>query len=140
MNPGIAITIKPKAINFMYELERELNAHNKNEDTLELFKAILHAIRDKLCNKDAMLLLSGLPPYLKPIFWEGWKPSQGSVIKENFIELVTKYSRAQGKGFMNEKEIEANVKKVFSSIENKLSPEKRQAIKACIPSEIKIYL
>ena len=94
MNLSIGVTIKPKAINFIYELERELNVQNKKDETLELFKAVLHAIRDKLNNKDAMLLLSGLPSYLKPIFWEGWKPSQSSVLKENFIELVAKYSKS----------------------------------------------
>src|SRR6185312_5442707 len=117
----ISTSVKTKAIKFIYELDRELNIHNKNnKETLTFFKATLHAMRDKLNNRDAMLLLSGLPPYLKPIFWEGWKPSQSCMSTESFIELVRKYSVVYGSGYIKEKEIKESVKKVFEMIENKL--------------------
>jgi len=140
MNPTISAPIKPKAVNFIYELERELNSQNMKKEVLDLFKAVLHAMRDKMPNRDAILLLSGLPSYLKPIFWEGWKPSQNSVTDVNFIELVYKYAASSGSRFIQQKDIEENVKKVFWMIENKLPLEKRLIIKASIPAEINIYL
>jgi len=140
MNLNISAPIKPKAINFMYELERELNSYNKKKEVLALFKAALHAIRDKMNNKNAILLLSELPSYLKPIFWEGWKPSQNVVKDVNFIELVRQYAANSGSKFIHKEEIEENVKKVFYMIENKLTLEKRLRLRACLPAEISIYL
>ena len=140
MNISIGIPIKPKAINFIYELERELNSQNKKNEVLALFKAVLHAMRDKMNNRNAILLLSGLPSYLKPIFWEGWKPSQNSITDVNFIELVSQYAASSGSRFIQQEDIEENVKKVFWMIENKLSLEKRLLIRASIPAEISIYL
>jgi len=85
--------VRPKADQYISEIAKDFGSLEFKKEARELLKAVLHAVRDNITQEYSIDILTQLPPFLKEIYVENWKPSQcPDYIQENLnlLEEVKK--------------------------------------------------
>ena len=123
-----------KANQWLNELHDELNFRDKQR-TYSIFKAVLHALRDRLTIDEATDFAAHLPLILKAPYYEDLKPSKMPIkikSKEEFFALVDSYMQ-------NPKlEIDSSifVPKIFKFLSRKISSGEIEDIKSNLPKDL----
>lgn len=75
---------------WMKELMQELNTRDKHFAYLS-FQSVLHALRDRMPQEEAVHLASQMPLLLAGVFMDGWKlrPKPGRFKREEFLRRVS---------------------------------------------------
>lgn len=78
-----------KANEWLHELMDEMDWNDRHRAYVAL-RAVLHALRDRLGQNDAVRLGADLPMVIRGFYYEGWKPSK-SPAKETFFDSVRRH-------------------------------------------------
>lgn len=125
---------------FIKEVARALGAPEDRRRALRITKAVLHALRDRLNPAESIQLVAQLPLYIKAIYVDGWKLSDGHAkvrSVRDFFDLV----RRPGAGATDvdlptEADVHTAVEAVFSVLRGRVSPGELDDIRACLPGAI----
>lgn len=85
--------VRPKADQYISEIAKEFGSAEFKKEARELLKAVLHALRDNITQEYSIDILTQMPPFMKELYVENWKPSQcPDYIQENInlLEEVKK--------------------------------------------------
>jgi uncharacterized protein (DUF2267 family) len=126
--------VEEKAFEWLEDIQEELGY-----DDLELafvaFRAVSHALRDRLTVDEAADLSAQLPLFLKGIYFDGWKPA-GKPIKyrhqDDFLDRVA----VELRDYMD---VYKATKGVCKILQKHISPGEIQNIKADLPKDLQIF-
>ena len=108
--------------------------YESRDQAYSAFRAVIHAVRDRLVVDEAADLASQLPMVVRGFYYEGWKPSLAPN-KERTLEdfLAHVKSSLGGKTEIDVKEATAIV---LQSLKNHLTEGQFQHVRQMIPDEI----
>lgn len=90
----IVITkVRLKADQYISEIAKDFGSIEFKKEARELLKVVLHALRDNITQEYSIDILTQMPPFLKELYVENWRPSCcPDYIQENInlIEEVKK--------------------------------------------------
>ena len=110
--------------------------YEDTEAAFVAFRAVLHALRDRLTTEQGVDLVAQMPILIKGVFVDGWKPSKNPVKmrhKNEFLERVQQELRDT----MDPGE---TVKGVFDVIKVLISEGEIADIKSELPEELQEFL
>ncbi len=98
-------------------------------------RAVLHALRDRLPVEQAAALAAQLPMLVRGFYYEGWHP-HGKPLKERHKEAFLAHVRA---AFRNGgcPDAERVTRAVFGVLAKHVSPGEVEAVKSCLPGELR---
>ncbi|HYZ58643.1 MAG TPA: DUF2267 domain-containing protein [Nitrososphaeraceae archaeon] len=81
-----------KTNTLLKQIETELGWENQRNMSYAVFRAVLHALRDRLTVQEAADLAAQLPLLVQGIFYDGWNPSSvpKKIHKDEFLEEIRK--------------------------------------------------
>lgn len=120
----------------------DLTAMGKFEDEKQaytMFRAVLHALRDKLNNDEAVHLSAQLPTMLRGVYFEGWHPAKSrrsERSKKDFIAMVKSELSNQAEDTID---LEAATSAVFMFLHEKLSEGESRHVESQLPTKLKNF-
>jgi uncharacterized protein (DUF2267 family) len=98
-------------------------------------RAVLHALRDRLPVEQAAALAAQLPMLVRGFYYEGWHP-HGKPLKERKKEEFLAHVRG---AFRDGGHVDAErvTRAVFQVLGEHVSPGEIEAIKSCLPGELR---
>ena len=127
---------KPKALELINFLTRNVNSVSDRKEAEMLLKITLHSLRESVSADDAIVILCNLPTYLKPIYNAGWKFSShsysGSHIFSNYFQEAC--HKADLKFIPNQ--MEHTLKQVGSGLRQSISTTGLNVIKKTLPEQV----
>lgn len=108
-----------------------------------IFKAVLHAVRDRLPASDAIEFAQGLPMVLKGVFIDQYDMSSAPVVIRHvgdFIDFVRSKNRAADIDFPDDRSSIHCIKAVFRVLERNMDPGQVEQIKYMINQEVRDLL
>jgi uncharacterized protein (DUF2267 family) len=76
------------------DLMRDLHWNGERQQAYHAWRAVLHALRDRLPVENAAHLAAQLPMLVRGIYYEGWVPSRTPVPEHTADEFVSHVSEA----------------------------------------------
>ena len=123
-----------KSHQWLKELE-ELGPFQTEEQAYSAFRAVLHALRDRLTVTEAAHLASELPMLIRGFYYEGWKPSSVPVSvrdRDGFIAAVRQELRSNVPY-----DPEQATRAVFALLARKVSAGEIRDVKQMLPEPIR---
>lgn len=123
-----------KSHQWLKDLE-QIGQFQTEEQAYSAFRAVLHALRDRLTVEEAAHLASELPMLIRGFYYEGWRPSGVPVSvrdRDAFIHSVREELR-NNVAFDPEEAVRA----VFGLLERKISEGEIQDVKQMLPEPIR---
>jgi uncharacterized protein (DUF2267 family) len=100
------------------------------------FRAVLHALRDRLTIEESAHFSAQLPLLVRGIYYEGWEPSKTPVkIRDKGVFLEHVRER-MGLGANEPEDIERIVKEVFSVIRHEVTEGEFREVRAMFPEKL----
>ena len=127
-------------VQFLNELAKELGQVENLEKAGRVTKSILDAMRDMMYVDDALEFLNLLPPFLRPIFVDGWYIREDHEVVyslENFVaRIMQEDGRYAEKDFFSEEYTISGTKDFFRVLGKYLTEEERLDIQGILPEPI----
>lgn len=101
------------------------------------FRAVLHALRDRLTIEESAHFSAQLPLLVRGIYFEGWEPSKMPVKirdKETFLQHVRE---RMGIGAGEPEDIERIVREVFAVIRHEITEGEVAEVRSMFPEKIR---
>ncbi len=114
-------------------LENELGWQNRREQSYELLRSSLQALRDRLPVHQAVNLGSELPMLVRGFYYEGWDPDNVPLKynRAQFLDHIRKSFIYNGDG-----NFEDLIQTTLSMMMDRISPDTHQQLKEILPEEI----
>jgi len=131
------------AINLLKKVAAELHTKDMHQAG-RIFRAVLHAIRDRLPVNDAVHFASQLPIIWKGIFYDQYNPSITPVKIRNVVEWIhyirNKNAYAANNDFQQDEEIIQAFQAVFRALHKCISEGQLQKVKESLNQDIQELL
>lgn len=127
----------------LQEVAGELNTDDMNKAG-RIFRAVLHAMRDRLPLPDAVHFASQLPVFWKGIYFDQYDPGKVPVRIRDAQEWInyirSKNAFAANNDFQQDEEITAAFRSVFQALERNMSDGQLQKVKESLNQDIQELL
>ncbi len=99
------------------------------------FKAVLHALRDRLTPEEAVELGAQLPMLVRGFYYEGWRPA-GKPAKERHVdEFLAHVERELPR--RDDVDVEVLVRAVFRLLDHRITAGEIEDVKGILPRRLK---
>jgi uncharacterized protein (DUF2267 family) len=119
---------------WLHQLEQESGFINEPQ-AYTGFRAVLHALRDRLTVDETAHLAAQLPMLIRGFFYEGWRPATSPQRLRSKAEFLT--SVASRFGSNTELDPEETCRAVFAFLSKKISEGEISDIKHMLPAEVR---
>ena len=130
-----------KANLLIKEIAEELKLGEDRPKAYRIFKAVLHALRNKISTEESLQLISQLPMLIKGVYVDGWKlnpNAQKARTVEDFLEDVKKEEGVIGEWDFEDDEIGlAYVMGVFKVLSRHVSEGEIEDIRRVFPEDMR---
>jgi uncharacterized protein (DUF2267 family) len=134
---------KRDAIELLNTVAKELNTDDNNKAG-RIFRAVLHAIRDRLPVNDAVHFSAALPIIWKGIYFDQYDPTIVPITirsREDWINYIrSKNAFAANNDFQQDNEIIDAFKGVFAALQKRMPEGQLQQVKDALSQEIQALL
>ena len=115
------------------DLELQLGWENRRDQTFDLLRISLQALRDRLPVNPAVHLGSELPMLMRGLYYEGWDPDKVpiKINKESFLENIRREFK-----YNSELNIEKKVNISLATTLQTVSDDTQQQIREVLPEGI----
>ncbi|HEY8965831.1 MAG TPA: DUF2267 domain-containing protein [Candidatus Methylacidiphilales bacterium] len=120
-----------QAHEWLNELSGQLGLRDKDE-AYNVFRAVLHVVRDRLPAENAVAFAAQLPLLLKGVFFDGWSPS-GKPVKMNEEEFLD----AIEEQFSEPQDVRRATEAVFRLLAGRLSAGTMEKIAFLLPKRLR---
>ncbi|MFO7893658.1 MAG: DUF2267 domain-containing protein [Longimicrobiales bacterium] len=114
----------------------DLGPFENQQQAYSHFRAVLHALRDRLTVEEATHLASELPMLVRGFYYEGWRPALAPNDQETQAEFMDKVRESLDGQMTSEDELRAAVKAVFQLLENRIEEGQIRHVRAQLPEQI----
>jgi uncharacterized protein (DUF2267 family) len=134
---------KRDAIELLNTVAQELNTDDNNKAG-RIFRAVLHAIRDRLPVNDAVHFSAALPIIWKGIYFDQYDPTIVPITirsREDWINYIrSKNAFAANNDFQQDNEITDAFKGVFAALQKRMPEGQLQQVRDALSQEIQELL
>lgn len=114
----------------------ELGPFETNEQAYSHFRAVLHALRDRLTVEEAVHLASGLPMLVRGFYYEGWRPALAPDDQETRVEFLNKVRESLDGALTTDEVLTEAITAVFRLLENRLEAGQIAHVRTQLPGEV----
>ncbi|UZH55070.1 DUF2267 domain-containing protein [Salinimicrobium tongyeongense] len=131
-----------EAYDYVNDLARDLGHPEEKERVLIIWRAVMHALRDRIHMGEAMQLMDPLPTIFRGIYAENWKynekpPNTFSSIEEMKEEVKSLQAQYGEEDFPWKKPTEEIISITINSLDRFLQGKQLQHLKDQLPKEVK---
>lgn len=119
---------------WLRDLGERMNWNDDRQRSYHAFRAVLHALRDRLPVDEAVALVAQLPLLLRGMYYEGWRPSATPVkdrTKEAFLAHIEPAFRDDSPGVA-----ERVTRAAFGVIGSHVSGGEIESVVKCRPPQL----
>lgn len=114
----------------------EVGPFENQDQAYAHFRAVLHALRDRLTVEEATHVASELPMLVRGFYYEGWRPAQAPNDQETQAEFFDKIRRSLDGGITPDDRLRETTRAVFELLNARLASGQVDHVKAQLPAEI----
>lgn len=138
-------TFAQDAHTYINELAHELEHPEEKKRVLQIWRAVMHTVRDRIQLGESFQVIDPLPMILKGIFVEGWKYTENPPLNyETLEEMKTEVKNLQRRygeeDFPWKKSTEEIITITIGSLKKFLQGNQVRQILDQMPKEIKTYM
>ena len=124
---------------FLHQLAKEMGSPDDRDRAAQLFRAVVHTLRDIIPIRESLQLLSQLPLFLKGVYVDGWTDRSRERIRhmKDFLQYLRTRQVQSVLQSMDDEELERLVPVVFLVLRKYVSLGEMEDIKAVLPKELK---
>ena len=137
------ITTEITALNHTLEETQEwldqlvrLGPFENDKQAYSHFRAVLHALRDRLTVEEATHLASELPMLVRGFYYEGWRPALAPNAQETQAEFLDKVGQSLNGEPTSEGELRETTRAVFRLLDERLQEGQIEHVRSQLPGDI----